>query len=89
MIGVLSVYKAQPDDLAPPRVARDDVQVDVSVLVLQERIVAVVRRERRSQALGQTSHLCVELSPLLRRKRGNLLLVPSKHDDQLAQAGSG
>jgi hypothetical protein len=31
----------------------------------------------------------VELSPLLRRKRGNLLLVPSKHDDQLAQAGSG
>src|SRR2546425_5408290 len=85
MAGIVRIVKAKSGQVTRPRVSRDDVQMHVPVLILQERIVEVIRLKRGSQQRGHQADLCVELSPLVRRKVDNLLLMPFQYDYQLAE----
>jgi hypothetical protein len=64
VIRVIGVVEDDARAFAGCRIARNDVQMDVPVLVLQERIVEVIGRECPTQPFGGALHLRMELKPL-------------------------
>lgn len=67
------------------RVSRDDVQVHVSVLILEERVVEVIRAKCLRQSIGGISQEPVQFKPLVFAEVGRLLHMPAGGEEALAQ----
>jgi len=85
MAWVVGVRKDLHAEAARRGVARDDVQVDMPVLVLEERIVDVIRAEGGRQRACGAGQLPLQLGPLGGGHVGHRLLVAPQHQEAFTQ----
>jgi len=65
VIRIVRILEPKPSNFSGLCISRDDVQMDVPVLVPEEGIVEMVRLEGSSQTRSHEAHLLVQCVPLV------------------------